>query len=151
MPVGVSLFTGGRLDLPVSGRATVGGVSVVSQSGFLLRAALAAAKERALGVSIAVSSGNEAVCDLADHVSVLTADPLTSAICLVIEAVRRPAELFVAVAEARDAGKPVIALKLGRSDRARAIMQSHTGALADESWVYDLAFRERGIIAARRR
>jgi acetate---CoA ligase (ADP-forming) len=100
-------------------------------------------------VSIAVSSGNEAVCDLADHTMVLAADPHTSVICLVIETVRRPAAFFAAVAAAREAGKPVIALKLGRSDRARRIMQSHTGAIADESWVYDLAFREHGIISAR--
>jgi acyl-CoA synthetase (NDP forming) len=149
VPLGVNLFTGGRLDLPAGGIHTVGGVGVVSQSGFLVRSALAAAGERALGVSIAVSSGNEAVCDLADHVAVLTADPFTSVICLVIETVRRPAAFFAAIGDARAAGKPVIALKLGRSDRARRIMQSHTGAIADESWVYDLAFREHGVIPAR--
>jgi acyl-CoA synthetase (NDP forming) len=149
VPLGVNLFTGGRLDLPVSGVATVGGVGIVSQSGFLVRSAMAAARERALGVSIAVSSGNEAVCDLADYVSVLAADSLTSVICLVVETVRRPDAFFAAVGEARAAGKPVIALKLGRSDRARRIMQSHTGAIADESWVYDLAFREHGVVPAR--
>jgi acyl-CoA synthetase (NDP forming) len=149
VPMGANLFTGGRLDLPVAGRDTVGGVSIVSQSGFLVRSAFAAAKERALGVSIAVSSGNEAICDLADHVAVLAGDARTSVICLVIETVRRPDEFFASVAMARAAGKPVIALKLGRSDRARRIMQSHTGAIADESWVYDLAFREYGIIGAR--
>jgi acetate---CoA ligase (ADP-forming) len=149
VPLGVNLFTGGRLDLPVAGVDTFGGVSIVSQSGFLVRSAFAAAKERALGVSIAVSSGNEAICDLADYVAVLAADPATSVICLVIETVRRPAEFFASVGAAHAAGKPVIALKLGRSDRARRIMQSHTGAIADESWVYDLAFSEHGIIGAR--
>jgi acetate---CoA ligase (ADP-forming) len=148
VPLGVNLFTGGRLELPAGGVETVGGVSIVSQSGFLVRSAMAAAKERALGVSIAVSSGNEAVCDLADYVGVLTADPATSVICLVIETIRRPTEFFAAVAEARAAGKPVIALKLGRSARARRIMASHTGAIADESWVYDLAFQEHGVIGA---
>ncbi|MDO8365059.1 MAG: acetate--CoA ligase family protein [Actinomycetota bacterium] len=141
--LGVNLFTGGRLDL------VPGGVAIVSQSGFLVRSAMAAADERGLGVSVAISSGNEAVCDLADHVAVLAADPLTTVICLVIETVRRPAAFFAAVAEAHAMGKPVIALKLGRSDRARRIMQSHTGAIADASWVYDLAFREHGVIAAR--
>jgi acetate---CoA ligase (ADP-forming) len=143
VPLGVNLFTGGRLDLQP------GGVAVVSQSGFLVRSALAAAKERMLGVSIAVSSGNEAVCDLADHVAVLAADEHTSVICLVIETIRRPGPFFDAVAAARSVDKPVIALKLGRSDRARRIMQSHTGAIADASWIYDLAFREHGIIGAR--
>ncbi len=140
VPLGVNLFTGGRLDL------TPGCVSIVSQSGFLVRAAMAAAAERRLGVGIAVSSGNEAVCDLADHVDVLVDDPGTSVICLVVETIRRPPEFFDAVARARAAGKAVLALKLGRTDRARRIMQSHTGAIADESWVYDLAFREHGII-----
>ena len=123
-------------------------MSIVSQSGFLVRSAMAAAKERALGVSIAVSSGNEAVCDLADYLRVLAADRATTVICLVIETIRRPDEFFAAVDEAREAGKPVIALKLGRSARARRIMASHTGALADEAWVYDLAFAERGVIIA---
>ncbi len=140
VPLGANLFTGGRLDL------TAGGVSIVSQSGFLVRAAMAAAADRQLGVRVAVSSGNEAVCDLADHVDVLGEDPGTVVICLVVETIRRPDEFFAAVARARDAGKAVVALKLGRTDRARRIMQSHTGAIADESWVYDLAFREHGII-----
>jgi len=142
VPLGVNLFTGGRLDL------VPGGVSVVSQSGFLVRSALAAAAQRQLGVAIAISSGNEAVCDLSDHLEVLVDDAGTTVICLVIEQIRRPQSFFAAVARARAVGKPVLALKLGRSDRARRIMQSHTGAIADASWVYDLAFREHGIIGA---
>jgi acyl-CoA synthetase (NDP forming) len=149
VPLNANLFTGGRLGLPVAGIDTAGGVGIVSQSGFLVRSACAAAKERQLGVSIAVSSGNEAVCDLADYVSVLADDPDTSVICLVIETVRRPDAFLGAVSQARQAGKPVIALKLGRSARARRIMQSHTGAIASDSWVYDLAFAEHGVIAAR--
>jgi acyl-CoA synthetase (NDP forming) len=151
VPLGVNLFTGGRLDLPLGAVASTGvssGVSVVSQSGFLARSAMAAARERALPVSIAISSGNEAVCDLADHVAVLADDPATSAICLVVETIRRPAEFFAAVSAARAVGKPVVALKLGRSDRSRHIIQSHTGAIADESWVYELAFREHGVVGA---
>jgi len=142
VPLGVNLFTGGRLDPPA------GGVAVVSQSGFLVRSALAAADQRRLGVSIAVSSGNEAVCDLSDYVEVLTEDHQTTVICLVVETIRRPASFFAAVARAHGAGKPVLALKLGRSDRARRIMASHTGAIADESWVYDLAFEEHGVVGA---
>jgi acetate---CoA ligase (ADP-forming) len=142
VPLGVNLFTGGRLDL------AAGRVSIVSQSGFLVRSAMAAAQQRQLGVSTAVSSGNEAACDLADYVHVLAADEHTTVICLVIETIRRPEAFFLAVAEARALGKPVLALKLGRSDRARNIMQSHTGAIADASWVYDLAFREHGIVGA---
>jgi acyl-CoA synthetase (NDP forming) len=143
VPLGVNLFTGGRID------PAPGGVSIVSQSGFLMRAALAAAVQRRLGVAIAVSSGNEAVCDMADHVEALVDDPHTTVICLVIETIRRPTAFFAAVARAHRAGMSVLALKLGRSDRARQIMESHTGAIAGESWVYELAFTEHGIVSAR--
>ncbi len=143
VPLGVNLFTGGRIDPPP------GGVSIVSQSGFLMRSAMAAADQRRLGVAISVSSGNEAVCDLADYVEAFIDDPSTSVICLVIETIRRPAAFFSAVARARRAGMSVLALKLGRSDRARQIMQSHTGSIAGDSWVYELAFAEHGIVSAR--
>lgn len=139
----VNLFTGGRISL------LPGPVAVVSQSGFLVRSALAAAQRRQLGISIAVSSGNEAVCGLHDYVSLLADDPDTRVICLVIETVRQPEEFFAAVARARATGTAVIALKLGRTDSSRAIMQSHTGAIADAAWVYDLAFREHGVLRAR--
>ena len=143
VPLGVNLFTGGRID------PAPGNVSIVSQSGFLMRSALAAAVQRRLGVAIAVSSGNEAVCDLADHVEALVDDSQTTVVCLVVETIRRPAAFFSAVARARGAGMSVLALKLGRSDRARQIMQSHTGAIAGESWTYELAFSEHGIVSAR--
>jgi len=141
--LGVNLFTGGPLDLPA------GGVSVVSQSGFLTRAALAAAADRRLGVALGVSSGNEAVCDLADYLDVLTAHPHTSVICLVVETIRRPDAFFAAATAAHDAGKPVLALKLGRGERAQRIVASHTGAIAGASWLYEVAFAEHGIVAVR--
>src|SRR3984957_18124971 len=143
VPLGVNLFTGGRIAPPA------GGVSIVSQSGFLMRSALAAAVQRRLGIAIAVSSGNEAVCDLADHVEALVDDSSTSVVCLVVETIRRPAAFFSAVARAQRSGMSVLALKLGRSVRARQIMQSHPGSIAGDSWVYELAFAEHGIVSAR--
>ncbi|MGD9796377.1 MAG: acetate--CoA ligase family protein, partial [Acidimicrobiia bacterium] len=142
VPLRMNLFTGGRISL------TPGSIAVVSQSGFLVRSSLAAAKERQLGISVAVSSGNEAVCDLGDYIDVLADDPMTRVICLVIEKVRDPRSFFESVTRARAAGKAVVALKLGRSEASREIMKSHTGAIADEAWVYDVAFRQIGVLSA---
>lgn len=138
-----NLFTGGRIEL------RSGGVAVISQSGFLLRSCLAAGQQRQLGFGVAVSAGNEAVCGLADYVDLLADDPETTVICLVIEKIREPEPFFAAVHRARAAGKGIVALKLGRTERSRAIMQSHTGAIADESWVYDLVLRQAGVVTAR--
>ncbi len=140
---GVSLFTGTAVAVPA------GGVSLVSSSGYLMRAVMAAARERNLGLRLAISAGNEAVTVLADYLDFLVADPLTRVITVVIEKLRDPASFFAAVDRARAAGKPVVVLKLGRSERARAIVRSHTGALTGESWVYDLAFRAAGVVDAR--
>jgi acyl-CoA synthetase (NDP forming) len=139
----VGLFTG----TPV--RLRPGGVSVISQSGYLMRAAMVAAQERNLGMRLAVSSGNEAVTGLVDYLDFLVDDPGTRVICAVIEKVRDPEPFFAVAAKARQASKPIIALKLGRTDRGREIVRSHTGALTTESWVYDVAFRQAGIILAR--
>jgi acyl-CoA synthetase (NDP forming) len=138
----VNMFTGGAIS------PRPGGVAIVSQSGFLVRAALAAAGRRQLGVSIAVSSGNEAVCDLADYIEFFAADEATAVTCLVVEKVREPERFFAAIRRAREQDTAVIALKLGRTESARSIITSHTGAIADAAWVYDVAFREHGVLSA---
>ena len=140
---GVGLFTGGRIA------PKPGAVAVISQSGFLVRACLAAGRARQLGFTVAISSGNETVCGLEDYVDLLADDPETAVVCLVVEKIRRPREFVAAVEKAQSRGKAVLAVKLGRTAVGRKIMRSHTGAIADESWVYELAFRECGVLTAR--
>ena len=41
-----------------------------------------------------------------------------------------------------------MALKLGRTERAREIARSHTGAIVGDSWVYEAFFRQLGIVSA---
>jgi acetate---CoA ligase (ADP-forming) len=142
IPAGVALFTG----MPVPVRA--GGLSIVSQSGYLTRAAMVAARERNLGVRLAISSGNEAVTGVADYLDFLVEDPGTAVICLILEKVRDAAAFFAAVARARAASKPVIALKLGHSARGQDIVASHTGAITTDGWVYEIGFRQAGVVLA---
>jgi acyl-CoA synthetase (NDP forming) len=142
MTAGISLFTGTAVDV------RAGGISIVSSSGYLMRAAMVAARERNLGIRLAVSAGNEAVTTLADYVDAFIGDPETTVICGIVEKLREPEAFFELAAKARSAGKPVIVLKLGRTDRARDIVKSHTGAITSEGWLYDVAFRSAGVLAA---
>jgi acetate---CoA ligase (ADP-forming) len=130
-------------------RRRPGGVSVVSHSGAMLEA-FAASAHRAggAGLNLLISAGNEAVTDLADYVDYLADDDTTRVIALALEKIRRPAAFFAAVAKARRVGKPVVALKIGRSERSRAIARSHTGTVTGDAWVYDVAFRQAGIFSA---
>jgi acetate---CoA ligase (ADP-forming) len=125
-----------------------GTVAVVAHSGALMSAVASAGFGREIGFGHLISTGNEAVVDLADCVEFLLDDPVVSAICIVLESVRRPAAFFAAAARAAELDKPIIALKLGRGARAQAIVSSHTGAIAGESWAYDAVFRQYGIAVA---
>jgi acyl-CoA synthetase (NDP forming) len=57
------------------------------------------------------------------------------------ETVRDPERYVAALDRAADKGKPVIVLKVGRSERTRAAIVSHTGGLAGESRVFSEVLR----------
>ncbi len=135
-------------SLPRFGRRP-GGVSVAAHSGALLEAfASCACRSGGVGLNLMISAGNEAVTDMADYLDYLADDPDTRVIVLALEKIRRPAAFFAAARKARLAGKPVIALKLGRTGRSQAMARSHTGTVTGDSWVYEAAFRQAGIITA---
>ena len=70
-----------------------------------------------------------------DYLEYLIDDPATRVIALFLETVREP-ERFVACARPRGRSRqPVVVLKVGRSDRARRAITSHTGGLAGEARV----------------
>jgi len=126
-----------------------GGISIVSHSGAMLSgAAMAAWRYPDSGLNVLVSAGNEAVTDLADYVDYFVTDPDTRAIGLILEKIRRPEEFFAAVARATAAGKPIVALKLARTEQSQQMAASHTGALTGDAWVYDAALRQAGVALA---
>ena len=131
----------GAPPLPLLG----GRVGVITHSGGLIASVGAAGAERRVGFSRLISTGNELQVGMADCLDVLVDDPDTDAIALIIETIRRPRHFFAALRRAHDADKPVVALKLGRSERARAIARSHTGAVTGEDWVYRAALRQYGV------
>lgn len=124
----------------------VGGLSAATHSGAMIEA-IAASGWRAggVGLNLLVSAGNEAVTDLADYLAYFADDPGTRVIALAIEKIRRPEEFFAAAARCLAAGKPIVALKLGRSERAQRMAASHTGTLTGDTWVYDVALKQAGI------
>lgn len=143
-------FAAGALPygLPVLSPPPPGGVGVVLQSGALASAILTLADARSIGLSMMVSMGNEAMVTVTDVVDYLIEDEGTTAIALFIESIRRPEE-FVRVAEkARRAGKPIVAMKVGRSEASAQSALAHTGSLVGEDRVVDAVFRQLGVIRA---
>jgi len=123
-----------------------GCISVVSQSGSMLGGIVTRGQERGLGFSKLVSVGNEADLGVGEVVDLLVDDADTRVVLLFLEALRDAPQLARAAQRAFRAGKPVIALKLGRSSIGRALATSHTGAMAGEDDVADAFFRAHGIL-----
>lgn len=123
-----------------------GPVGLVFQSGGSLGNWIKGATERGIGFTYAVSSGNEVSLDLVDYLSFLVDDPETRVITLMVEGIRRPDE-FMSVAElALGKGKPILVVKLGRSEMGRRQAISHTGSLAGADEVFDAVCRKLGLI-----
>ena len=137
-----------RLSMANREAHTVGGLSVISQSGAMLSGVTMTGNALGAGFNLLISSGNEAASDMADFACYLAEDPGTRAIALVIEKVRRPACFFAAIDRAIAAGKPVVAVKLARNERTRQMAAAHTGALTGDAWVYDVALRQHGVSMA---
>ena len=124
----------------------VGGASIISHSGAVLESFSASAwRAGGVGLNMLISAGNEPVTDMADYLDYLVDDEATRVICLVVEKIRRPAAFFAAAARARAAGKPIVAIKLARSERTQKMAASHTGSLTGDAWVYEQAFKQAGI------
>jgi acyl-CoA synthetase (NDP forming) len=107
-----------------------GNVGMISQSGSICIGLLTDC--RRFGWSQVISSGNEAVVAAVDFLEYLVDDPATRVIAMFLESVRQPERFVAALDRAADRGKPVVVLKVGRSDRTRRANSTHTGGLAGE-------------------
>ena len=125
-----------------------GAIGLVSQSGAFGALCYTLARERGQSLSYMFTTGNEADVDVGDCIAFLAEDPDTRAILLYMEGCRDGPKLLEALARARANGKPVIAIKLGRTAAGAAAAASHTAALAGEDAVYDAIFRQLGVYRA---
>ena len=121
-----------------------GGVAGIAQSGSVTDAFVHSGAR--VGFSRIISCGSEVVLDLCDYLAYCLDDPETSSIILFVEGFKRP-ERFLALADrALQLGKPIMAVKVGRSDQAQAAAVAHSGSLAGETRVTDAALDAAGVI-----
>ena len=154
--VGVFLpnhFNGGSRQGQRSGISTfarkmpkTGNIALVSQSGAMCVAILDYAAGRNMGFSKFVSIGNKADVNEIDLLRYLRDDPDTKVIIMYLEDIS-DGHAFIDVA--RDitltVGKPILALKVGRSAEGARAAASHTGSMAGTDTAYDAIFMQGGI------
>lgn len=132
--------------LPVPKPLIAGNVGVVLQSGALASNVLSFAQARNIGLSLLTSMGNETVLSVTDVIGALVDDPNTRSIALFLETIRDPDEFRRVARRALAAGKPIVAVKIGRSEKASLTAQAHTGALVGNDAVVDAAFQQLGVV-----
>lgn len=127
----------------------LGNVSIASQSGFVGSHLMAALRDRGLGVAKWVATGNQPDIDVADCLMHLANDEISKVIVTYLEGTGKPALLREALETARANGKPVIAIKAGRTDFGASAVASHTASLIGGYDVYEAVFKQAGVFAAR--
>jgi acetyltransferase len=124
-----------------------GHIALVCQSGatafgpFLLRAV-----DSGIGLSHIISTGNEIDLDFSDFARYLVDDEQTRVIAGFVEGFK-DVNKFIAVAKlAAERGKPIVLIKIGRSESGARAARSHTAALTGADALYDAVFRQYGVI-----
>jgi acyl-CoA synthetase (NDP forming) len=136
---GIALWPTGH-----NGRRVEAGCAFIGQSGNI--ALNVTANDRSVPFAYVISSGNQVILTVADFVDALTEDPKVSAIGLYIEGIDDVPAFSRAAAKAMQAGKPLVALKAGKSELGAKLAMSHTSSLAGSDRMYDSLFERLGVI-----
>ena len=121
------------------------GAAIITQSGMF--SSDITMSQRSLPLSHMISAGNQTVLGMEGFVDVLCENPAVRAIGLHIEGLQDVPRFERVALKALTLGKPIVALKSGRSAIGSALTESHTGSLSGANELYDALFRRCGVIA----
>jgi acyl-CoA synthetase (NDP forming) len=128
--VGAALTFEFNVELPPANAGPK--IGMAAQSGAMAAIMRMAFLAKGLGVTFYISTGNEADLTVEDFLGALIDDADTQVAALFVEQIRRPRVFLELAHRARAAGKPIVVMHPGRSQRARTSASSHTGALAGD-------------------
>lgn len=124
-------------------RSERGGVAILTQSSNI--AINLSMQRRGLPISYLMTAGNQAQIGLSDLAHAVLDDPRVTAVGLHIEGFGNIQSLQALAARARELRKPVVALKVGKSEQAQRAAISHTASLAGSDAVADAVLDRLGI------
>lgn len=124
-----------------------GPVTLLTQSGSVFSAVLH--NDRGMEFDLAVSTGQEAGLTVADYMAYALQRDTTRVIALFLETLRDAPGFVDALALALERDVPVVALKVGRSQRSKELVRAHSGALAGDDAAYEALFETYGVARVR--
>jgi len=125
-----------------------GPIGIVSQSGAYGGHVFTVSQARGLGSNYWVTTGNESDVDVAEVIGYYAQNPEVKVILAYAEGMKNADRICEALEMARDAEKPVVFMKVGKTAAGAAAAASHTASLAGADAVYDALFRQYGVYRA---
>lgn len=122
-----------------------GPLGIVSQSGAYGSHIAYLARSRGIGINYWITTGNEADIDVAESLEWMASQDDIKVIMAYVEGVRDGDRFRRALALAQKNRKPVIMMKVGRSEVGARAASSHTASLAGSDAIYDALFRQYGV------
>ena len=123
-----------------------GKLSLAFQSGGLALNVVQACVDRQIGLAHAINSGNETDLEFADCLEFFADDEPTQIIGCFVEQFRHPDKFLAAAERCAAAHKPLVMLKVGRSEAGQRAAQAHTGALVGSDTIIDAALHKYGVL-----
>jgi len=125
-----------------------GSIGIVSQSGAYGAHVFAVSQLRGVRSNYWVTTGNESDVDVAEVIEYYAQNPEVKVVLAYAEGMKDADRVCRALEMARDAEKPVIFMKVGKTDAGAAAAASHTASLAGADAVYDALFKQYGVYRA---
>lgn len=122
-----------------------GPIGLATQGGGLGRNVMQA-MERGIGIGLWASTGNEVDLQVADFIHYMADADDIKVIVTLLEGIKDGAKFVRAVQHAAAKGKPVVALKVGKSEYGAKAAQSHTASLTGSAEVNSAVFKQLGVI-----
>ena len=132
-----------------SGWPVPGRIGIASQSGAYGTHLYTLARNRGIGASLCVMTGNEADVTVGECIGWLAENPEVDVIAVYAEGIREAPGLIAALEAAKAAKKPVVMQKVGRSELGTKAAKSHTASIAGDDAVTEAVMNEFGVYRAR--
>mgnify|MGYP000150216581 CR=1 FL=1 len=127
-------------------RPKPGNILFASQSGALGIAILDSLYGADIGIAKFISYGNKVDVDETDMLLWAYKDPKIRVIMLYIEGIKQAGRHFVEIGKEVSKKKPIVVLKGGRTAAGARAAASHTGSLAGDYRMYEVAFKRMGAV-----
>ena len=128
-------------------RRPAGDLGVASQSGGAGQVnVMWRAQQAGMDVAYQVSCGNDADLDLLDYMAFMVESERTRAVLAIAERIPDGMRLRALARRAAALDKPIVMVKVGRTEAGSRMAASHTGSVTGADDVCDAALRQMGIV-----